>query len=57
MNQITSNGPSAGTELTSTAPVFTPPADILEKGDTVVMLWTFRAPIRRASMSRSTSVS
>ena len=38
MNQITSNGPSAGTELTSTAPVFTPPADILEKGDTVVML-------------------
>jgi HSP20 family protein len=38
MNQITSNGPSAVTELTSTAPVFTPPADILEKGDTVVML-------------------
>ena len=38
MNQITSNRPSAGTELTSTAPVFTPPADILEKGDTVVML-------------------
>jgi HSP20 family protein len=38
MNQITSNGPSAVTELTSTAPIFTPPADILEKGDTVVML-------------------
>jgi len=38
MNQITSNGPSAVTELTSTAPIFTPPADILEKGDTIVML-------------------
>ena len=38
MNQITSNGPSAATELTSTAPIFTPPADILEKGDTIVML-------------------
>jgi HSP20 family molecular chaperone IbpA len=38
MNQITSNGPLAGTELTSTAPIFTPPTDILEKGDTVVML-------------------
>jgi HSP20 family protein len=38
MNQITSNGPLAATELTSTAPIFTPPADILEKGDTVVML-------------------
>ena len=38
MNQITSNGPSAVTELTSTAPIFTPPADILEKGNTIVML-------------------
>ena len=38
MNQITSNGPSAATELTSTAPIFTPPADIFEKGNTVVML-------------------
>ena len=38
MNQITSNGPSAATELMSTAPIFTPPVDILEKGDTVVML-------------------
>src|SRR5258708_22902896 len=38
MNQITVNGPSAATELTSTAPIFTPPADILEKADAVVML-------------------
>src|SRR4030088_2219137 len=38
MNQITSNGPSAVTELTRPAPISPPPADILEKGDTVVML-------------------
>ena len=38
MNQIISNGSSASSEPTSAGPIFTPPADILEKGDTVVML-------------------
>ena len=38
MNQIATNGPSTSTELASSGPIFTPPADILEKGDTVVML-------------------
>ena len=38
MNQIASNGPSASRERASAGPIFTPPADILEKGDTVVML-------------------
>jgi HSP20 family molecular chaperone IbpA len=35
MNQVASNGPSASTDP---GPTFTPPADILEKGDTVVLL-------------------
>src|ERR1700704_3006275 len=38
MNQISTNGPSASTESTNAGPIFTPPADILEKGDTVIML-------------------
>ena len=38
MNQIISNGSSASSDPTSAGPIFTPPADILEKGDTVVML-------------------
>ncbi|MBB2754596.1 UNVERIFIED_ORG: HSP20 family molecular chaperone IbpA [Rhizobium aethiopicum] len=38
MDQIISNGPSASSEPTRAGPIFTPPADILEKGDTVVML-------------------
>ncbi|MRG54628.1 Hsp20 family protein [Phyllobacterium sp. SYP-B3895] len=38
MNQIISNGSSVSTEPTSSGPTFTPPADILEKGETVVML-------------------
>ncbi len=38
MNQTASNGPSASTESASAGPIFTPPADILEKGDTVVLL-------------------
>ena len=38
MNQTTPNGPSASTEAANAGPTFTPPADILEKGDTVVML-------------------
>ena len=38
MNQTASTGPSASTEPASAGPIFTPPADILEKGDTVVML-------------------
>jgi HSP20 family protein len=38
MNQIISNGSSASSEPTYAGPIFTPPADILEKGDTVVML-------------------
>jgi HSP20 family molecular chaperone IbpA len=38
MNQTASNGPSASTEAANAGPTFTPPADILEKGDTVVML-------------------
>jgi HSP20 family molecular chaperone IbpA len=38
MNQVASNGPSASTERASAGPIFTPPADILEQGDTVVML-------------------
>ena len=38
MNQTASNGPSASTEPASAGPIFTPPADILEKGDTVVLL-------------------
>jgi HSP20 family protein len=36
MNQTA--GPSASTEPASAGPIFTPPADILEKGDTVVLL-------------------
>ena len=31
MNQLQSNGPSASTEPTKAGPIFTPPADILEK--------------------------
>ena len=38
MNQTASTGPSASTEPASAGPIFTPPADILEKGDTVVLL-------------------
>jgi HSP20 family molecular chaperone IbpA len=38
MNQVASNGPSASREPASAGPIFTPPADIVEKGDTVVML-------------------
>jgi HSP20 family protein len=38
MNQTTSTGPSASTEPASAGPIFTPPADILEKGDTVALL-------------------
>jgi HSP20 family protein len=38
MNQTASTGPSASTEPTSAGPIVTPPADILEKGDTVVLL-------------------
>lgn len=38
MNQIIPNGSSASSEPTSASPIFTPPADILEKGNTVVML-------------------
>jgi HSP20 family protein len=38
MNQIISNGSSASSEPMSAGPIFTPPADILEKGDTVVVL-------------------
>lgn len=38
MNQTTSNGPSGSTEAANAGPTFTPPADILENGDTVVML-------------------
>jgi HSP20 family protein len=38
MNQTASNGPSASTEAANAGPTFTPPADIVEKGDTVVML-------------------
>src|SRR5882757_3445339 len=38
MNQIATNGPSGSTESANAGPIFMPPADILEKGDTVVML-------------------
>lgn len=38
MNQIMSNDLSASTGPASEGPVLMPPADILEKGDTVVML-------------------
>ncbi|NYJ09129.1 HSP20 family molecular chaperone IbpA [Rhizobium leguminosarum] len=38
MNQIIPNGSPASSEPTSAGPIFAPPADILEKGDTVVML-------------------
>jgi HSP20 family molecular chaperone IbpA len=38
MNQTAPNGPPASTEAANAGPTFTPPADILEKGDTVVML-------------------
>jgi HSP20 family molecular chaperone IbpA len=38
MNQTASNGPSASTEAANAGPTFTPPTDIVEKGDTVVML-------------------
>jgi HSP20 family molecular chaperone IbpA len=37
MNQIASNAPSNGTDPAS-GPIFLPPTDILEKGDSVVML-------------------
>jgi HSP20 family molecular chaperone IbpA len=39
MNQVAQNGPTTSTEPTNTGPVFTPPVDILEKGDTIVMLF------------------
>ncbi len=38
MNQTPFNRPSASTEAAGVGPTFTPQADILEKGDTVVML-------------------
>ena len=38
MNQIATNGPSGSTESANAGPIFMPPADILEKGDTIVML-------------------
>jgi HSP20 family protein len=38
MNQTASTGPSASTEPASAGPIFMPPADILEKGDTVALL-------------------
>jgi HSP20 family protein len=38
MNQVVSNGSSASPEKTSAGPIFTPPADILEKGEAAVML-------------------
>jgi HSP20 family protein len=36
MNQVPSNGPSS--EPANVGPIFAPPTDILEKGDTIVML-------------------
>jgi HSP20 family protein len=38
MDQIASNGSSTSAEATNVGPIFTPPADIIERGDTVVML-------------------
>jgi HSP20 family protein len=38
MNQITTHGPAGSSEQADAGPIFTPPADILEKGDSVVML-------------------
>ena len=38
MNQTASTGPSASIEPASAGPIVTPPADILERGDTVVLL-------------------
>jgi HSP20 family protein len=38
MNQIATNGNSDSTESANAGPIFMPPADILETGDTVVML-------------------
>ena len=38
MNQLQSNASSASAESTNAGPIFTPPADILEKSDAVVML-------------------
>jgi HSP20 family molecular chaperone IbpA len=38
MDQIASNGSSTPAEATNVGPIFTPPADIIERGDTVVML-------------------
>ncbi len=38
MNQIARNGPSGSTKSVNAGPIFMPPADILEKEDTVVML-------------------
>ena len=36
MNQIASNGPQAETQ--SLGPILRPPADVIEKGDTVILL-------------------
>src|SRR5690349_14060038 len=38
MNQTATNGPAGLTTQPDAGPIFTPPADILEKGDTVIML-------------------
>jgi HSP20 family protein len=38
MDQIVSNGSSAGAQTRNHGPIFTPPADIIERGDTIVML-------------------
>lgn len=38
MNQIPSNGSSSSSEPTSAGQIFTPPADIFEKEDSIVML-------------------
>ena len=38
MDQIAKNGSPVPAEATNTGPIFTPAADIFERGDTVVML-------------------
>jgi HSP20 family protein len=38
MDQATPNGPQTNVDASSPGPIFIPPADIIEKGDTVTML-------------------
>jgi HSP20 family protein len=38
MDQALSNGPTNSTEASASGPIFIPPSDVIEKGNTVIML-------------------